>query len=161
MKTIDILVGGDRFDHLVRVDVRGQRQLHPALNGLTEAQALAYEKYWENFSIPATGQINPVEIFPKATKVIMEIGTGMGEATSEIAKQYPEVGFIGIELHKPGLGSLLHRINENELDNLKLISLDARILLEENFADNSLDAVHLYLVPGFNAKHLRKHRLDQ
>ena len=74
----------------------------------------------------------------------MEIGTGMGEATAEIARTFPDTGFIGVELHMPGLGSLLNRITEYELKNLRLIREDARVLLEKNFPDEAFDAFHLF-----------------
>ena len=111
---------------------------------MTDGQAVAYEKYWDAFSLPADQKINPREVFPQAKSIVMEIGTGMGEATALIAKTFPEIGFIGVELHKPGLGSLLNRIEEFELKNVRLICEDARVLLEENFPDNSLDGFHLY-----------------
>ena len=111
---------------------------------MTDGQAVAYEKYWDAFSLPADQKINPREVFPQAKSIVMEIGTGMGEATALIAKTFPEIGFIGVELHKPGLGSLLNRIEEFELKNVRLICEDARVLLEQNFPDNSLDGFHLY-----------------
>ena len=111
---------------------------------MTDGQAVAYEKHWETFSLPADQKINPKEVFPHAKLIVMEIGTGMGEATAAIAKTFPDIGFIGVELHKPGLGSLLNRIEEFELKNVRLICEDARVLLEENFPDESLDGFHLY-----------------
>ena len=111
---------------------------------MTDGQAQAYEKYWNIYSLPENQKISPREVFPESKSVVMEIGTGMGEATAEIAKTFPEIGFIGVELHKPGLGSLLNRIAEYELKNVRLICEDARVLLEENFPDDSLDGFHLY-----------------
>ena len=111
---------------------------------MTEAQATGYAKYWGEFGLPENEKLDPREIFPNLNTVIMEIGTGMGEATAEIARNFPEIGFIGVELHTPGIGSLLNRIAEFELNNLKLIREDARVLLEENFPDQSFDAFHLF-----------------
>lgn len=111
---------------------------------MTAGQESAYEKYWVRFQIPLTGEIKPAELFPNSTSVIMEIGTGMGEATWQIAKNFPDIGFIGVEVHTAGLGALLIKIVENELTNLKLINEDALIVLEKHLADNSLDAFHLY-----------------
>ena len=91
----------------------------------------------------------------------MEIGTGMGEATAEIARTFPETGFIGVELHRPGLGALLNKINEYQLTNLKLMSEDARVLLEENFQDQSLDAFHLYFPDPWPKVRHRKRRIVQ
>ena len=128
---------------------------------MTDGQETAYNKYWDEFSIPFTRQINPKDFFPNAKSIIMEIGTGMGEATAEIARTFPETGFIGVELHKPGLGALLNKINEYQLTNLKLMSDDARVLLEENFPDQSLDAFHLYFPDPWPKVRHRKRRIVQ
>lgn len=111
---------------------------------MTDGQAHGYEKYWSQFGLPADLKIDPKVIFPESKSIVMEIGTGMGEATAEIARSLPEFGFFAIELHKPGLGSLLNKIAEFQLSNIRLISEDARIILEENFPDESLDGFHLY-----------------
>ena len=111
---------------------------------MTHGQEIGYAKYWGEFGLPSDVKLNPQEIFPNSKLVVMEIGTGMGEATAEIARTFPDTGFIGVELHMPGLGSLLNRIAEYELKNLRLIREDARVLLEENFPDESFDAFHLF-----------------
>lgn len=111
---------------------------------MTDGQEVAYNKFWDAFSIPHVGEINLIDHFPNFSKIIMEIGTGMGEATAEIARTFPDVGFIGVELHKPGLGALLNKIDEYQLKNLKLMAEDARIILENNFANEVFDAFHLY-----------------
>jgi len=74
----------------------------------------------------------------------MEIGTGMGEATAEIAATFPEIGFFAVELHKPGIGSLLGRINEMQLKNVRIVNDDARVVLENLVPNESIDAFHLY-----------------
>jgi tRNA (guanine-N7-)-methyltransferase len=108
---------------------------------ITEAQAKATQLFWDEFGIVPDHPIVPSEIFPNSEKVIMEIGTGMGEATAEIARNFPETGFFALEVHRPGIGSLLARINEFELTNLRLINEDARIVLSEYMPDQCLDAV--------------------
>jgi tRNA (guanine-N7-)-methyltransferase len=128
---------------------------------MTDGQELAYNKFWEKFSIPTIGEIQLKEYFPNSNAVIMEIGTGMGEATAQIAKLFPEIGFIGVELHKPGLGALLYKIDEYQLTNLRLMSEDARILLEENFPDESFDAFHLYFPDPWPKVRHRKRRIVQ
>ena len=101
---------------------------------MTKAQAEALLNHWNKFEVPLEGIINPREVFvsSKPKEVIIEIGSGMGEATAQIARAFPEIGFFAVELHKPGLGSLLSKIAESELKNIRLISEDARVLLEEN-----------------------------
>ncbi len=116
--------------------LRGDRQ--------TLAQANAYKRNWEIFGIELKGQIDPLNIFPDRTSQIMEIGTGMGEGTAIIAQSFPECGFIGVEVHKPGLGALLGHIEKLGISNLRLIEEDAHIILRDHFADESFDAFHLF-----------------
>ena len=128
---------------------------------ITEAQAKATEKFWNEFGIEPDHRIIPSEIFPTSKQVIMEIGTGMGEATAEIARTFPDIGFFALEVHRPGIGSLLARINEFQLTNLRLINEDARIVLEELMPDECLDAVHLYFPDPWHKKKHWKRRIVQ
>ena len=128
---------------------------------MTNGQSAAYNKYWVKHSIPVEGVIDLTSYFSNQNPIIMEIGTGMGEATWQIAKFFPEVNFVGVEVHKPGLGSLVNKIEENQLINLKLIEADARILLEENIANSSIDAFHLYFPDPWPKVRQRKRRIVQ
>ena len=128
---------------------------------ITEAQAKATEKFWDEFGIDPDHRIIPAEIFPTSKAVIMEIGTGMGEATAEIARTFPENGYFALEVHRPGIGSLLARINEFELTNVRLINEDARKVLEERMDDKCLDAIHLYFPDPWHKKKHWKRRIVQ
>ncbi len=129
---------------------------------ITQAQQTATEKYWGEFGISVDGiesppPIVPMNYFPNSQARIMEIGTGMGEATAEIAAQFPEIGFFAVELHKPGIGALLVRIAESDLKNIRIINDDARIVLEYLVPDQSLDAFHLYFPdPWPKSKHWKR-----
>jgi len=128
---------------------------------ITEAQQLATDKFWGAFGIVPDHKIVPSEIFPDSENVIMEIGTGMGEATALIAAQFPNTGFIAVEVHRPGIGSLLARINELDLKNLRIINEDARIILTDLMDDESLDAIHLYFPDPWPKKKHWKRRIVQ
>jgi len=62
--------------------------------------------------------------FAKPQPVVMEIGYGMGEATWQIAKDNPAINYLGVEVHMPGVGKLMARIEEFALTNVKLIERD-------------------------------------
>ena len=128
---------------------------------MTLAQERAMESFWPTFGINPDTPINPRQSFPGAEQVIMEIGTGMGESTALIARDHPQNGYFGVELHRPGLGALLARINELGLTNLKLVEEDARVLLAKYTPDHSLDAIHLYFPDPWPKKKHNKRRIVQ
>jgi tRNA (guanine-N7-)-methyltransferase len=98
-------------------------------------------------------------IFPKAEKVIMEIGFGMGEATAIIAKNHPENAYIAVDVHPPGIGKLLSRIDKDKLANVKVIEDDVHVVLQHMFADHCLDGVHLYFPDPWPKKKHNKRRI--
>ncbi len=101
--------------------------------------------------------INPRDIFPTAKRFIMEIGFGMGEATAFIAAGQPEDGFFAVDLHPPGIGKLLGRIEEEGLTNLRVIEEDVHVVLPAMFPDKSLDGIHLFFPdPWPKTKHHKR-----
>ena len=98
-------------------------------NRMTRAQSLAMDQYWDQFSLNIEEQFLLNQVFPDKQKVILEIGSGMGEATAAIAQGSPDTGYVAVEMHQPGHGALLLLIIENKINNLKLIREDATYLL--------------------------------
>ena len=98
-------------------------------------------------------------IFPKASKLIMEIGFGMGEATAIIAKNHPDNAYIAVDVHPPGIGKLLARIDEDKLTNVKVIEEDVHVVLEHMFANQSLDGIHLFFPDPWPKKKHHKRRI--
>ena len=93
---------------------------------ITEGQQEAWDRLWPIFGIENSDQkINLAELFPDSKRVIMEIGFGMGEATAQIALADPTTGYLAVEVHRPGIGKLLLRIEEGGLNNLRAIEGDA------------------------------------
>lgn len=93
--------------------------------------------------------------------LVLEIGSGMGETTIAIAKSHPEVDFVAIEVHGPGVGSLLNRIEAEKLANLRVIRHDALEVLEHMVEDGSLAAIHLFFPDPWPKKRHHKRRLVQ
>jgi tRNA (guanine-N7-)-methyltransferase len=123
----------------------------------TEAQKIAYDSLWTTYGVEPVGVIDLDELFPGYKKIIMEIGTGMGEATAEIVKNDPETAFLAIEVHMPGIGALMNMASKNESKNIKIIREDAHIVLRDNIADKSVDAIHLYFPdPWPKTKHWKR-----
>ncbi len=105
--------------------------------------------------------LDPSVVFGRTAPLVLEIGFGMGGATATIAKNQPEVNFLGVEVHTPGVGSLLQLISEQALSNLKIIQHDAVDVLNHMIAPMSLDGVHIFFPdPWHKARH-HKRRLIQ
>ena len=130
-------------------------------NRMTRAQTLAMAQSWDLYAIEIKSELILNQIFPEKTKVIMEIGSGMGEATAQIAKANPEVGYVAVEMHSPGLAALLILINQLELENIKLIREDATYLLANHIPDNSLDGIHLLFPDPWPKNRQHKRRMVQ
>jgi tRNA (guanine-N7-)-methyltransferase len=100
-------------------------------------------------------------LFGRSAPVVLEIGFGMGDATATIAQTMPEVDFIGVEVHGPGVGALLKQIGERALTNIRVIQHDAVDVLEHMIALRSLAGVHVFFPdPWHKLKH-NKRRLIQ
>ena len=130
-------------------------------NRMTRAQTLAMAQSWDRYAIEIKSELILNQIFPEKTKVIMEIGSGMGEATAQIAKANPEVGYVAVEMHSPGLAALLILINQMDLENIKLIREDATYLLANHIPDNSLDGIHLLFPDPWPKNRQHKRRMVQ
>jgi tRNA (guanine-N7-)-methyltransferase len=100
-------------------------------------------------------------VFGRTAPRILEIGCGMGETTAAIAAAHPENDYIGIEVHTPGVGSLLKQIDELGLANLRVIQHDAVEVLEKMIAPASLDGMHIFFPDPWPKKRQQKRRLIQ
>ncbi len=122
----------------------------------TPAQKRALEALFPKYGIPFSQQK-----LSSPRKLVLEIGSGMGETTVEIAKAHPEVDFVAVEVHGPGVGSLLNAIEREQLANLRVIRHDALDVLEHMIADGTLAAIHLFFPDPWPKKRHHKRRLVQ
>ena len=129
---------------------------------LSTAQAKAIETLGPRFCIPYVKAIlNFDRAFERNSPTILEIGFGMGGTTAQIAALMPDKNFIGVEVHTPGVGSLLKLIGEQGLSNLRIVQHDAFEVVTHMLAPNSLSGVHIFFPdPWHKARH-NKRRLIQ
>jgi tRNA (guanine-N7-)-methyltransferase len=99
--------------------------------------------------------------FGRDAPTVVEIGFGMGHATADIAEARPADNFIGIEVHTPGVGSLLKMLNERDITNVRVIQHDAVEVITHMIADNSLAGIHIYFPDPWPKKRHHKRRLIQ
>ena len=130
---------------------------------LTKGQERALATVWPQFGINYTeNPLNLNQIFGRAdAKKILEIGFGMGESTAKIAQSLPDCDFLAVEVHTPGVGSLLKLIEELSLTNIRIIQHDVVDVLQNMIADNSLDGVHIFFPDPWHKKRHHKRRLIQ
>nr|WP_084199634.1 tRNA (guanosine(46)-N7)-methyltransferase TrmB [Noviherbaspirillum autotrophicum] len=129
---------------------------------LSTAQARAIETLAPQFCIPyVKAPFDFSQAFGRSAPTILEIGFGMGDTTAKIAAGMPEKNFIGVEVHTPGVGSLLKLIGEQNLANLRIIQHDAFEVITHMIAPESLAGVHIFFPdPWHKARH-NKRRLIQ
>jgi tRNA (guanine-N7-)-methyltransferase len=129
---------------------------------LSTGQARAFEEFGPQFLVEYKKEmLDYAAAFGRQAPTILEIGFGMGDTTAHIARQMPDKNFIGVEVHTPGVGSLLKQIGEQGITNLRLIQHDAFEVLHHMIADGSLAGVHIYFPdPWHKARH-NKRRLIQ
>ena len=126
----------------------------------TPAQKRALDDLLPKHGLPFTGEplSNP---FGREAPLVIEIGSGMGETTAAIAQMTPEADFLAIEVHGPGVGSLLNRIESLRLANLKVMRHDAVEVLEHMIPDARLAAIHLFFPDPWPKKRHHKRRMVQ
>ncbi len=130
---------------------------------LTKGQAHALETVWPQFGIEYAEELLDLnQVFArKNSKKILEIGFGMGESTAKIAQTLPDCDFVAVEVHTPGVGSLLKLIEESSIPNIRIIQHDVVEVLQHMIADNSLDGVHIFFPDPWHKKRHHKRRLIQ
>jgi tRNA (guanine-N7-)-methyltransferase len=127
---------------------------------ITGPQQSALDKFWRIYGMAYSESLIDIPaLFPNVKNVILEIGFGMGEATALIGRDFPETGFLAVEVHKPGIGKLMARIEELELSNIRIIEGDAHPILRTMIADGSLDGVHLFFPDPWPKKRHNKRRI--
>jgi tRNA (guanine-N7-)-methyltransferase len=127
---------------------------------LTRAQQQALDHYWSDYGIDyIEARLDFDQIFGNSQPVVVEIGFGDGESLLEQACRHPEQNFIGIEVHTPGVGHLIHRAHSEQVANLRVIRHDAIEVFKHQIADNSLSKVQLFFPDPWHKKRHHKRRI--
>ena len=129
---------------------------------LSNAQRRACDTLLPRFGIVFQQNILDLEkVFGRQAPKILEIGFGMGDSTATIAHSNPHNDYLGLEVHTPGVGSLLNKIEDLGLTNMRIIQHDAVEILRYMLPSESLDGVHIFFPdPWPKARH-HKRRLIQ
>ena len=129
---------------------------------LTDSQRQALDTHWAQYVIATDNDLLDLDsLFPQSGKLVVEIGFGMGDSLLAMAVADPASNFIGIEVHRPGVGKLLHGIAEAQVPNLKIICRDATEVLSHCFPIESIDAIQIFFPDPWPKKKHQKRRIVQ
>ncbi len=129
---------------------------------VSNAQQRAWDTLYPRYGIPYSGApLDPGAVFGRDAPLVLEIGSGMGETSVAIAKAHPATDYVAIEVHLPGVGSLLKSIDEEGLTNLRAIRHDAVDVLENMIPEASLAGLHIYFPDPWPKKRHNKRRIIQ
>jgi tRNA (guanine-N7-)-methyltransferase len=129
---------------------------------MTDAQERAFESHWQRYGLdPQAGLRDFDAVFGRARERVLEIGFGNGEALRFAGTNEPERDFLGIEVHRPGVGRLLNALAADGLGNVRVYCHDAVEVLAREIADDSLGEIRIYFPDPWPKKRHHKRRLIQ
>lgn len=147
--------GGDDRRRSVRSFARREGRL-------TGGQRRALETLLPKYGIaPGRQPLDLDLLYGRTAPLILEIGFGMGESLAAMAARHPENDYLGIEVYRPGVGSLLRQVGENGSTNVRVISEDAVVVLEKMIPDDRLDRLQLFFPDPWHKKRHHKRRIVQ
>jgi tRNA (guanine-N7-)-methyltransferase len=124
---------------------------------VTTGQADALARLLPTYGVDPRVPVDPVEVFGREAPLVLEIGSGMGEATAAMAAADPARDVLAVEVHTPGLGNLLRLVEAQGLRNVRVLEGDARQVLRELLAPGSLDEVRVFFPdPWPKARHAKR-----
>jgi tRNA (guanine-N7-)-methyltransferase len=126
------------------------------------AQQRAYSELMPQLGVPyAPAPLDFPAVFGRIAPVVVEVGSGMGETTARIAAENPDTDYLAIEVHAPGVGSLLRHVAEEGLTNVRIVQHDAVEVLRDMIPEGSLAAIHVFFPDPWPKKRHHKRRLVQ
>lgn len=133
---------------------------------LTVAQQRALDEYWPAYGIepgiePGAEILDLQVTFGNEHPVIADVGFGNGDSTWQMARDHPQENYLGIEVHRPGVGHLLMKIEEHALRNVRIACADATEFFARRLHDSSLAGVRIYFPDPWPKKRHHKRRLVQ
>ena len=126
----------------------------------TAAQKKAITELWPRYGIPnSAGKISINDYFIKPQPIVLDVGFGNGDSLISIAQQRRDVNFIGVEVYRPGIGNVLRQLNEQRIDNVRIVNTDIFELLRINIVNDSLQGILVWFPDPWPKKRHHKRRL--
>ena len=140
------------FPQRIRSFIRRQGRVTPG-------QQLALDNFWDKYCLDPKSDYDFPNVFGRDAPLFVEIGFGNGESLARMAAANPDKDYIGIEVHRPGVGHLLMLLNQQGLSNVRIYCHDAIEIMEHKVADHSLAGVHLFFPDPWPKKKHHKRRI--
>lgn len=126
---------------------------------ITQAQQHAIAQLWSTYCLDPELTADFHQVFGRKAPLFIEIGFGNGESLAAMAAANPHLDYIGIEVHRPGVGYLMRLLEQKKLTNVRIFCYDAVEILQRNITDNSLSGIHLYFPDPWHKKRHHKRRI--
>ncbi|MGH8126843.1 MAG: tRNA (guanosine(46)-N7)-methyltransferase TrmB [Gammaproteobacteria bacterium] len=129
---------------------------------LTPAQSRAINNLLPDYEFPASdAAVDLPAVFGRRAETVLEIGFGNGDMLAQLAAEHPERNYIGVEVHRPGIGRLLMRLRDHSVDNVRIAARDATEVLRNEIPDDALKQILIYFPDPWPKKRHHKRRLIQ
>src|SRR5690348_16641527 len=129
---------------------------------ITPAQQRAFEQHWQRFGVDYGGEARDLDsLFGRHAPRVLEIGFGNGEALAWASEHDPDRDYLGVEVHRPGVGRLMNALTAHDTRNVRIWNHDAIEVLENELAPESLDEVRIWFPDPWHKKRHHKRRLIQ
>lgn len=128
---------------------------------LTQGQQFALDNHWAKYGLDHAIVLDAQTVFGRIAPLCIEIGFGNGDCLAKLAKANPDKDFIGIEVHRPGVGHLLIQLEQHEITNVRIYCHDAIDVLTHCLVDGSLAAIHLFFPDPWPKQKHQKRRIVQ
>lgn len=156
------LIDSEAGDNSAKQEHRPIRSYVIRASRYTDAQKVAIDQHWDDYVIAYEPRLFPTEeLFGNSNPLTVEIGFGMGDSLLEMAAANPQINFLGIEVHKPGVGKLLHGVVEQNLSNVKVFCHDAKEILAHCLPLASIARLLIFFPDPWHKKRHNKRRLVQ
>lgn len=147
----------DKRDHQRKIRSYVRRE-----GRFTPAQKLAYKSLWPVYGLDVTPeQWDLARLFGRQSDVFLELGFGDGRALKMLSARHPENDYLGIEVHRPGVGRVMRELEEQGLRNVRVASEDGMEVLQRNIPDQSLAGILIFFPDPWHKKKHKKRRMIQ
>lgn len=126
---------------------------------ITQAQQYALDYHWQRYCLDPQVNYNFTDVFGRDAPLIVEIGFGNGDSLASMAAANPDSDYIGIEVHRAGVGHLMMLLDQQGLTNVRIYCHDAIEIIEQRIPDNRLTGLHLFFPDPWHKKKHNKRRI--